>query len=269
MSGGNDEWQLCALHQKKRRAIDLVPLAGQQGALRCNPKRECFQPGQQAPGATTVGAGGVDPSEWVVCEVHGKKRKKVQMNETQPGLFECKPGHLCRADARLGGAKGYENAGQHNNATGPTAVAAGLAASGPSQMGVGMTAGATGPAIAMSNMRSAGQGTVRPEMLGTSELVGRVDEVWCASHGRRLPRSMCKNVFGLFHVCSDPAKCTASAVESVQTLAAKGCEELICSRHNRSRRLAFLRVDEPTDGTAPKGYRCRSDHACCGSVPEE
>ena len=255
------EMGLCALHQRKRAVRDLVPLPGQAGAFRCVPLRECF--GKDGDTAT------------VTCALHGKKRNRVQMMEVRAGVWECKAAHQCRFDNVVGGG------------VGPTAANALGAGPGGGDRGVGMTAGATrpggpggvggpggpGPAAAplpASNMRTAitavGGGAGR---FDGAELSGLAEEVWCTRHGRRLPRAHCVAVYGLFHVCADAARCTANPVEHVAALAAKGCRELICHRHNRARRLPFLEVDVPADGSMPRGYRCRADHTCANAAAAE
>lgn len=97
VAGRDDQLGLCALHNKKRKIFELVPLPGQPGQFRCQPTRECFAR---------------DVADFVTCSLHGNKRNKAQCHLKSEGVYECLPRYPCRA--KTGTAqpgRGYDGQG--------------------------------------------------------------------------------------------------------------------------------------------------------------
>jgi hypothetical protein len=97
-----------------------------------------------------------------------------------------------------------------------------------------------------------------------SALEGSTTEVWCVTHGKRLPQAYCHQPTGTFFTCTDPAACATGTLEPVPSLLSKGCVQLSCAIHGRIRRTRFMQIG--ADGSS---YDCIDAHACVTRRPRE
>lgn len=170
-------------------------------------------------------------------------------------MWECLPNHVCRLMAP----------GQQRDAPrgAPGFQPFGYAAQPPNFGPVGFNPQAAPPVnpwAPQAPVETEGDGAL-PSAQGAmmSSLVWslRDREVWCARHGKRILKASSVKVNDAFYVCSDPAVCTATPLEPVETLIKKGCQELLCGAHERVRSVQFLVVD-----TVNRMFVCNGCHSC-------
>ena len=224
----------CALHSRRRTRVDLMDWSERPGQLRCLPRKEC-RPRIEG--------------EAVVCRVHNKKRNVHQMREVAPGVFECKPEHMCRliamgvvpgGDVPPGALPGSRPYGAPTTAPStsfaPSAQWAPVSVSLPSAM-------------------------MQPQSyaIGASVSAGEAlpHEVWCAKHGKKILRALCDFVDEACYVCRDGSTCRSTPLDSADHLRSRRCTELLCAKHNSLRLVSFLVLKDD-------GYECAANHQCRG-----
>lgn len=168
--------------------------------------------------------------EPVMCSIHNKKRNITQMREVAPGVYECLPQYVCRSG----------NAGVPFQPYGGSAP----------------VAAASWAPVAPSNV------VVQPISTAPTQhaMEGQAEE-WCMKHGKRVLQSTCDKLEDAFYACRDAAICTSTPAESGESLAAKGCDELLCSKHQTLRSVQFLVADQQS-----QTYQCADGHPCSGAT---
>lgn len=259
----------CLLHRRKRLLSDLVPMEGGARGFRCDPSRECFQR-QEIEEAT--------------CHLHNRRRKVTQMREVRTGVWECLPTSLCRqfgngpmgvpvvapvGGGAVGGGVGrgrdrdYLPASRKGRYEGPEAASpwAPTAPSRPVQLQKH-----AGPGEAEDPDQADGTNPYGDRVGGRDAGVlfrpsrGNLEKkVWCARHGKHLPASECDSIGDCCFICADNTLCLSTPLDDTAALQERECKELLCTRHNTLRSVAFLKLNDDRDG-----YQCVRGHACRG-----
>ncbi|KAF5223177.1 hypothetical protein C3747_269g38 [Trypanosoma cruzi] len=228
------EMGFCSVHRRKRTRVDLIPLDGQTGQMRCKFHKECRQRAE---------------IEMVICSLHNRRRNMNQMKEVRKGIFECLPQFACR--------------GQFNEASLPTTHAnvshpphvLPPKGSRPQQV-----FGEAHPALSASVTWTPTFNRPRNAGVVISSDWAQADrKTWCAKHGKLT--SQCEFIKDCYHVCYDASACLSTPLELPSELLVKGCKELLCSKHNALRLVDFL---EKTPDE--KGYQCAVGHRCRGTL---
>lgn len=224
---------VCVLHKRRRRPHEMCPMPGQPGQMRCLPHKECFVRDANV--------------ELVTCSLHGRRRNRGQMLEVRDGVFECQPNYPCRNITGTG--RGFHDDEQPDtNARGQRRPEPAVAAA--------------------SNFRHTGVSRHAPAALAHMAVADSGQaEVWCARHGKKVLRAFCQHVDGSHYVCTDATACVSGALEAVQSLVHKGCNEVICARHHALRRLAFVTLADNASGyVCVEGHPCRAGAAQRGGA---
>ena len=215
---GPIEMARCDLHGKKRMRRDLMEVPGEPGKLQCVPQARCRD-------MTAI------RQETVICCLHGKRRNKGQMKEVGPDTWECMKGHDCRPPFTTAyPASAFRGADEEREADG----------------GVSWSAQPQG---------GAQQSFVRVDNYVSHAAV--IVDVWCARHGKRIPRSASVMIDGSYHVCREDTICLASALKTVEQLQQERCPEVICAIHGTLRRMRYVNLNEEQIG-----YTCDPAHQC-------
>nr|CCC95908.1 unnamed protein product [Trypanosoma congolense IL3000] len=235
------EMGFCSVHRRKRARADLVQADDNPGHMRCKSHRECRKRNE---------------TEMVICSVHNRRRNISQMKEVRKGIFECFPQFTCRAQLNDSGAP-------------PPAPSSNAQLSAPpynqatkgSRSQQGAREYQTGPAVgqpwAPTTNRPRNGNTVHSYDWAHADR-----RTWCAKHGKLT--SQCVLIKDCCYVCHGESACLSTTLEPTSELMAKGCKELLCSKHNALRLLEFL------ERTPDKlGYQCVVGHRCHGTLDNQ
>ncbi|SCU66249.1 uncharacterized protein TEOVI_000713600 [Trypanosoma equiperdum] len=233
------EMGFCSVHRRKRARADLVPLDNNPGHMRCKNHKECRQ-------RTEV--------ELVLCSVHNRRRSITQMKEVRKGVFECLPQHTCRGQFNDSGIQSPAPPSSNANAV---ASSYGIPQRG-SRPQQGPREHHPAPTVSVAWAPTSSRSR-HDNLVGSSDWAQVDRKTWCARHGKLT--SQCELVKDCCYVCYDESTCLSTALELASDLMAKGCKELLCSKHNSLRLLEFL------ERTPDKlGYQCVAGHRCRGTL---
>lgn len=234
MHGGKStvEMGFCSLHRRKRTRVDLTPLDGHSGQMRCKTHKECRLRTE---------------TETVVCALHNRKRNINQMKEVRKGIFECLPQFPCRGQFNEASGVQSHASGQHPHHAVPQK------GSRPQHV-AGETHVPTFGGVTWAPTTNRGKNVVAA---GSSDWAQVDHKRWCARHGKLT--SQCELMKDCYYVCYDSSVCLSTPLEMSSDLLAKGCKELLCSRHNALRLVDFL--ERAPDKMS---YHCIAGHRCLG-----
>ncbi|ESL10746.1 hypothetical protein TRSC58_01515 [Trypanosoma rangeli SC58] len=228
------EMGFCSIHRRKRTRVDLMPLDGQTGQMRCKFHKECRQRVE---------------TEMVICSLHNRRRNINQMKEVRKGIFECLPQFACRGQFNEAAVSTSHAPVPHPHYVLPPK------GSRPQQVfGETHSAPLTNVnwAPAFNRPRTAG-------VVTSSDWTQADHKTWCAKHGKLT--SQCELIKDCYYVCYDASACLSTPLELPSELLLKGCKDLLCSKHNALRLVDFL---ERTPDE--KGYQCTPGHRCRGTL---
>jgi hypothetical protein len=232
MNAPNVETGYCALHNRRRTRIDLMEWTERPGQLRCLPRKECHARVE---------------AEAVMCQVHNRRRNVHQMVQVSPGVYECKPEHMCRGFFSGGGEGGSRPFGGVTGAPGFIS----------SSMGPAALPSSFAPSAFSSAIPSIFPGVTLPQPTMHPVTESLPHEVWCAKHGKKILRGLCDFVDDVCYVCRNSAACRSTPLEKPEHLRSRRSTELLCSKHHSLRLPTFLCLKDD-------GYECLPSHQCRG-----
>lgn len=217
----------CCIHRKKRLRNDLMPCPDQPGRFQCLPHKECRQ------------------VELAVCRRHNRKRNVLQMRQVAPGEWECLREFECRPPGPLNGGAGMLNSGTRE------------------QGGeVAQSSQTWSPSGNEFNQSAVPSAHFAPRAWGAPHAATGASKsspktVWCARHGKRILLHQCNPEEESCYCCIDSDLCLSTPLDALVDLEARGCKELLCSKHNTLRSVGFLELCD-----TKSEYRCIAGHAC-------
>lgn len=214
--------------------FDLMPWDNHPNQLRCRPNKECEQ-----------------RRDLVLCHRHLRKRNPSNMREIRPGVWECRPPHIChlrstqpRAERQSSTPFGVQQAASSRAARPPRG------------------GGGDHPRGEHQNTWAPGSSAVQVGNSGGNEQRAAQREVrrivWCAYHGKQLPISDTLPLGDCCFTCGgDQSRCLSTTLDAPSRLVEAGCTDILCARHHTLRSAAFMKVNE-----AGTGYECMEMHEC-------
>ena len=241
-----------------------------------------FQPPSR--GGMGGGAFGGSGENTVLCRLHNKRRLRNQMMEVKPDVWECGQGNQCKvgggpmgsgpAGAAGAGAPGTTGVTTSSSAAIDVRVAAVNFRAPTAAAAAPIGSAARRPAAAVGQFATAAASWGAASGAAGAQLTHDV-EVWCCRTGKRVPRHSCRSIDGgnawvcvdqpllqSLYGSSSPSSAndrasTRLSLDSVAELYSRGCDAVLCSRHNRMRNVLCLRPDE-----ARGCYHCTKGSEC-------